>query len=149
MLHIALGDVVPVDGVFISGHSVICDESAITGNSDPVKKTPGDIVMSRIEGGGCPDTLDPFIISGTKVLEGVGTYIVTSVGQHSRYGKLTMATISETTPVVIAGQQVLTLGVILLLLFVYSFSQVCPAIPSNPMTAAIENFRAQVRGRWL
>ena len=103
VLHITLGDVVPADGVLISGHSVICDESSITGNSDPVNKTPGDIVTSRIEGGECTDALDPFIVSGTRVLEGVGTYIVTSVGQHGCYGKLTMATISETTLAGIAG----------------------------------------------
>lgn len=35
--------------------------------------------------------LDCFIISGSKVLEGVGTYMATSVGVNSSYGKILMA----------------------------------------------------------
>ncbi|KAG0173845.1 hypothetical protein DFQ30_006818 [Apophysomyces sp. BC1015] len=34
---------------------------------------------------------DPFIISGSKVLEGIGTYIVTAVGVNSFHGKTLMA----------------------------------------------------------
>ncbi|KAG2226158.1 hypothetical protein INT45_003303 [Circinella minor] len=43
---------------------------------------------------------DPFIISGSKVLEGVGTYLVTSVGIHSYHGRTMMAlrTEDEITP---------------------------------------------------
>ncbi|KAI9492376.1 PMCA-type calcium-translocating P-type ATPase [Zychaea mexicana] len=45
-------------------------------------------------------TPDPFIISGSKVLEGVGTYLVTSVGVHSYHGRTMMAlrTEDEMTP---------------------------------------------------
>ncbi|OBZ82739.1 Calcium-transporting ATPase 2, partial [Choanephora cucurbitarum] len=43
---------------------------------------------------------DPFIISGSKVLEGVCTYLVTGVGINSYYGRTMMAlrTENETTP---------------------------------------------------
>ncbi|KAI8647717.1 PMCA-type calcium-translocating P-type ATPase [Parasitella parasitica] len=43
---------------------------------------------------------DPFIISGSKVLEGVCTYLVTGVGVNSYYGRTMMAlrTDNETTP---------------------------------------------------
>ncbi|KAI9283425.1 PMCA-type calcium-translocating P-type ATPase [Sporodiniella umbellata] len=43
---------------------------------------------------------DPFIISGSKVLEGVCTYLVTSVGVHSYFGRTMMAlrTENESTP---------------------------------------------------
>ena len=43
---------------------------------------------------------DPFIISGSKVLEGVGTYLVTGVGIHSYHGRTMMAlrTEDEITP---------------------------------------------------
>lgn len=43
---------------------------------------------------------DPFIISGSKVLEGNCTYLVTGVGIHSYYGRTLMAlrTENETTP---------------------------------------------------
>jgi len=38
-----------------------------------------------------PKKLDPFIIPGSKVLEGVGTFLVTSVGENSSYGKIMLS----------------------------------------------------------
>ena len=32
------GEVVPCDGVFLSGHNVKCDESGATGESDAIRK---------------------------------------------------------------------------------------------------------------
>ena len=95
VLHIEPGDLLPADGVFISGHNVVCDESSATGESDQMKKTPGDEVMAHIEAGASVYKLDPFIISGSKVLEGVGTYVVTAVGVQSSYGKLMMSFTAE------------------------------------------------------
>jgi len=34
------GEVIPCDGVFLSGHNVRCDESSTTGKSDAIKKLP-------------------------------------------------------------------------------------------------------------
>ncbi|EKD12242.1 calcium-translocating P-type ATPase [Drepanopeziza brunnea f. sp. 'multigermtubi' MB_m1] len=101
VIHLEPGDVVPADGIFISGHNVKCDESSATGESDSLKKT-GGLQVSRLleEGHSNPKNLDPFIISGAKVLEGVGTYLVTSVGVNSSFGKIMMSmrTESEETP---------------------------------------------------
>ncbi|KXN66635.1 calcium-translocating P-type ATPase, partial [Conidiobolus coronatus NRRL 28638] len=43
---------------------------------------------------------DPFVLSGSSVLEGVGEYVVTSVGEHSFFGKILMnlRTEPENTP---------------------------------------------------
>src|ERR1700756_5184466 len=100
VLHLEAGDLIPVDGILISGHRVKCDESSTTGESDQIKKTPGDEVMTQIEAGASPNKLDPFIISGSKVLEGVGTYLVTGVGVNSSYGKimLSLQTPNDPTP---------------------------------------------------
>lgn len=70
VLHLEPGDLVPVDGIFIEGHDVKCDESSATGESDALKKTAGDEVFHAIESGQTKKNLDPFIISGAKVLEG-------------------------------------------------------------------------------
>lgn len=70
VLHLEPGDLVPVDGIFIDGHDVRCDESSATGESDALKKTAGDHVMRALEAGNNTKELDPFIISGAKVLEG-------------------------------------------------------------------------------
>ena len=100
VLHLEPGDAVPADGIFISGHGVKCDESSATGESDQMKKTGGEEVWQRIQDGTATAKLDPFIISGSKVLEGVGTFLVTSVGQNSSFGKIMMSlqTTNEATP---------------------------------------------------
>ncbi|CZT43099.1 probable putative calcium P-type ATPase NCA-2 [Rhynchosporium secalis] len=85
------GDMIPVDGVFIDGHNVKCDESQTTGESDLIRKHPADQVYSAIENNESLRKLDPFILSGAQVTEGVGTFIVTSTGVNSSYGKTLMS----------------------------------------------------------
>ncbi|KAF2994688.1 plasma membrane calcium [Curvularia kusanoi] len=100
IIHMEPGDVVPVDGIFIEGHDVKCDESSATGESDALRKMPAAKVMQALESGQSQKGLDPFIISGAKVNEGVGTYMATSVGVHSSFGKIMMSvrTEMEATP---------------------------------------------------
>ncbi|KAG0154927.1 hypothetical protein PDIDSM_500 [Penicillium digitatum] len=64
------GDMVPVDGILIEGHDLKCDESSATGESDVLRKTPGDEVYRTIEQHEDLKKMDPFIISGAKVSEG-------------------------------------------------------------------------------
>ncbi|OJD30978.1 calcium-translocating p-type atpase [Diplodia corticola] len=101
VVHLEPGDLIPADGIFIAGHNLKCDESSATGESDQMKKTGGDQVMRLLEQGrgqAKHQDLDPFIISGSKVLEGVGTYLVTSVGVNSSYGKILMAMRQDPEP---------------------------------------------------
>lgn len=99
VVHLEPGDLIPADGIFITGHNVKCDESSATGESDQMKKTAGEQVIRLLEQGHAKhQDLDPFIISGSKVLEGVGTYIVTSVGVNSSYGKILMAMRQDPEP---------------------------------------------------
>ncbi|KAI6352228.1 hypothetical protein MCOR25_009479 [Pyricularia grisea] len=98
VIQLEPGDVIPVDGIFISGHDVKCDESTATGESDALKKTGGEQVMRMLESGTKVKDLDPFIISGARVLEGVGSYVCTSVGVHSSFGKIMMSIRTEVEP---------------------------------------------------
>ena len=100
VLHMESGDSIPADGILISGHGIRCDESSATGESDAMKKVNGEEVWNRIVEGTATSKLDPFIISGSKVLEGVGTYLVTSVGVNSSFGKImvSLQTKNEPTP---------------------------------------------------
>ncbi|KAL1981085.1 hypothetical protein VTN96DRAFT_3068 [Rasamsonia emersonii] len=117
ILHLEPGDLVPADGVCVSGHNIRCDESSATGESEQMKKTPGDEIMARIESGVHVDKLDPFILSGSKVLEGVGTYMVTGVGVRSTYGRLMMSLAEDTeeTPLqqrlTVVAEQIATAGI--------------------------------------
>jgi Ca2+-transporting ATPase len=86
------GDVIPVDGIYIQGHNVSCDESSATGESDLIKKIAADAVYRALhEPGHNRRKLDPFIISGAKVLDGVGSFLVTAVGRNSSHGRTMMA----------------------------------------------------------
>ncbi|XP_027178699.1 calcium-transporting ATPase 2, plasma membrane-type [Coffea eugenioides] len=78
IVHLAIGDQVPADGLFLSGFSVLIDESSLTGESEPV--------MVSAE--------NPFLLSGTKVQDGSCKMLVTTVGMRTQWGKL-MATLSE------------------------------------------------------
>ena len=100
VLHLESGDSVPADGILISGHGVRCDESSFTGESNAIRKTGGQEVWDRIEDGTATSKLDPLIISGSKILEGVGTYLVSSVGVNSSFGKIMVSiqTKDEKTP---------------------------------------------------
>ncbi|XP_057982053.1 putative calcium-transporting ATPase 11, plasma membrane-type isoform X4 [Malania oleifera] len=78
VVHLSTGDLVPADGVFISGYSFLIDESSLSGESEPV-----NICEER-----------PFLLSGTKVQDGSGKMLVTAVGMSTEWGKL-METLSE------------------------------------------------------
>ncbi|XP_059456486.1 calcium-transporting ATPase 9, plasma membrane-type-like [Corylus avellana] len=80
VVPLKIGDQVPADGILIAGHSLAIDESSMTGESKTVHK----------------DQKAPFLMSGCKVADGVGTMLVTGVGINTEWGLL-MASISEDT----------------------------------------------------
>ena len=91
VMHLEPGDMIPVDGIFISGHNLKCDESSATGESDLLRKQSGDEVFAAIESHHSLSKMDCFIISGAKVSEGIGTFLVTAVGVNSTHGKTMMS----------------------------------------------------------
>ncbi|XP_071690101.1 putative calcium-transporting ATPase 11, plasma membrane-type isoform X5 [Rutidosis leptorrhynchoides] len=78
VVHLSIGDQVPADGIFIDGYSLSIDESSLSGESEPVNV----------------DKKRPFLLSGTKVQDGSGKMLVTSVGMKTEWGRL-MVTLSE------------------------------------------------------
>ena len=91
MLHLEPGDLIPVDGVLSEGHNIRADESAATGESDAMKKVTAKYALKNTElGSKFSNKLDPFILSGSKILEGVGKYVVTAVGPNSYHGRTMM-----------------------------------------------------------
>ncbi|KGQ00979.1 calcium-translocating P-type ATPase, PMCA-type [Paracoccidioides lutzii Pb01] len=143
ILHMEPGDAIPADGIFLSGHGVKCDESSATGESDQMKKTSGYEVWQRIMDGSATKKLDPFIISGSKVLEGVGTYLVTSVGPNSTYGKIMMSlhTPNDPTPLQVKlGRLANWIGGVgtgaAVVLFTILLIRFLVQLPSNPASPA-------------
>ncbi|KAF5724929.1 calcium-translocating P-type ATPase [Fusarium mundagurra] len=93
---LSAGDIVPIDGILIDGYGLKLDESCFALGSDMLRKTPGDQVFTVLDDAvnglahGSPWLMDPFIMSGSKVLEGTGSVVATAVGTNSNYGQLTM-----------------------------------------------------------
>ncbi|XP_062168946.1 putative calcium-transporting ATPase 13, plasma membrane-type [Alnus glutinosa] len=73
-----IGDQVPADGLFFDGHSLQVDESSMTGESDHVEV----------------NCSNPFLVSGTKVVDGYARMLVTSVGMNTTWGEM-MSSISR------------------------------------------------------
>lgn len=135
------GDVLAVDGIYIDGHNVTCDESSATGESDLMKKTPALDVMRAISEGKPTKKLDPFILSGAKVSEGFGTFLVTATGVNSSYGKTLMALREddEVTPLqyklnVLAGYIAKLGSAAGALLFIVVFIEWLARLPKNKGT---------------
>lgn len=78
IVHLSIGDQVPADGLFLSGYSLLIDESSLSGESEPTNI----------------DERNPFLLSGTKVQDGSGKMLVTAVGMRTEWGRL-METLSE------------------------------------------------------
>jgi Ca2+-transporting ATPase len=92
------GDAAPADGIVITSQEIKCDESLATGESDHVEKCSGFKAWDSRATSGSEHDIDPFIISGSNILEGIGTYLVTSVGPHSTYGRIMVSLGTETDP---------------------------------------------------
>ncbi|KAG6809940.1 hypothetical protein H0H92_014006 [Tricholoma furcatifolium] len=95
------GEVVPCDGVFISGDNVRCDEAGITGESNATLKMNYEECVSYLRrNGNIPVHADCYMISGSKVLEGMGRYVVIAVGTKACHGRIMTSVQSEpdTTP---------------------------------------------------
>ncbi|KAL7911913.1 calcium P-type ATPase [Trichoderma velutinum] len=143
VIHLEPGDLVPVDGVLIEGFDVKCDESQTTGESDIIRKRGADEVYEAIENHESLKKMDPFIQSGARIMEGVGTYMATSTGIFSSYGKTLMALNEdpEMTPLqaklnVIATYIAKLGGAAGLLLFIVLFIEFLVRLPHDNGTPA-------------
>lgn len=154
LLSLKTGDIIPCDCILVSGF-VQMDESSITGESDTIKKLPlnqsiqyskeNELEKDIPEDHHIPD---PMVISGSLVIEGSGTAIITSVGVNSMNGKTMMALHSqdeedEGTPLqkrltVLADNislfGLLASGLLFLILFIKLCVTVFPGGKINPTT---------------
>lgn len=95
LVSIEPGDILSADGILVNGYGIKADEAALTGESANVRKSIALEVLDKINANPhlSPTTkgIDAYMISGSKILEGTGSYIVTSVGVNSFHGKMLLS----------------------------------------------------------
>ena len=84
MVLLEEGDVVPADCRILECNSLMCDESALTGESTGAEKSPERIRGNKVALGNMKNTL----FGSTFVLRGNATAVVTNVGMGTEMGKI-------------------------------------------------------------
>ena len=79
------GDIMAADILLIEGNGIKMDESALTGESDAMKKEKFEKCVELLKKGETK-LPSPLILSGTNCIEGSGKGIVVAVGEHSQKG---------------------------------------------------------------
>jgi P-type Ca2+ transporter type 2C len=89
VILLAEGDRVPADATLTASHDIQADESMITGESVPVRKTAtAEPAGGTVRPGG-EDT--PYVFAGTMIVRGQGTAVVHATGAHTEIGKIGLA----------------------------------------------------------
>ena len=88
LIMINYGDIMPADVLLIEGNGIKMDESALTGESDAMKKEKYEKCMELLKNKENNNSKlpSPLILSGTNCVEGSGKGIVIAVGDHSQKG---------------------------------------------------------------
>jgi Ca2+-transporting ATPase len=87
------GDRVPADATVLTSVNLLADESLLTGESVPVRKTEWDSLEKKVHPGG--DDL-PFVYSGSLIVQGNGMAKVTATGMNTEIGSIGKALESVT-----------------------------------------------------
>ena len=85
LIMINYGDIMAADVLLIDGNGIKMDESALTGESDAMKKEKYE-KCKELQNQGEKKLPSPLILSGTNCVEGSGKGIVIAVGEHSQKG---------------------------------------------------------------
>jgi P-type Ca2+ transporter type 2C len=96
IVNIEAGDLVPADGRILRAATLEIDESALTGESQPVPKTTDAVAADAALG----DRIDMAFMN-TQVTRGAATFLVTSTGMGTEVGHISdmlQATTTESTP---------------------------------------------------
>lgn len=110
LVELTEGMEIPADGIVIEASELSTDESAMTGETDPmkkgilaecIKKKNAIVEMGAKNTSTNHDVPSPVLLSGTKILTGQGKMVIIVVGEYSCVGKISKllsAKESEVTP---------------------------------------------------
>ncbi len=84
LIQLEAGDYVPADARLLQGTGLMADESAMTGESLPVHKSPEDSLPPETPLGDRRN----MVTAGTMITAGRGTAVVTGTGMHTEMGRI-------------------------------------------------------------
>ena len=96
LIELAAGDIIPADLRIVSAKNLFLTQAALTGESDPVEKTPAAIEdpVGRVL---LIDDCENFAFAGTTVQSGSGTGVVVTTGARTYLGGIASALDSRPT----------------------------------------------------
>ncbi len=80
---LSAGNVLPGDGLILDSEALLVDESALTGESLPVEKTPGVVPVDAP-----PSARTNSVFLGTHVVSGSGTVLLVHTGTETEFGRI-------------------------------------------------------------
>jgi Mg2+-importing ATPase len=91
VFYLSAGDVTPADARVIEAKDLFINQSALTGESFPVEKTPA-IIQTK---GGSITEWTNYLFMGTSVVSGTATAVVVKTGGLTEYGKIAQRLIEK------------------------------------------------------
>ena len=88
VLTLEEGDKVPADGRVVRSSDLQVDQSTLTGESNPVRKTADAVLEENLTNAEMPN----LVFEGTSVSEGNGRVVVTQTGMATEFGKIASLT---------------------------------------------------------
>ena len=85
LIKINYGEILPADMLLVEGNGIKIDESALTGESNSVKKNSYEKCLEELERNE-KNPSSMILLSGTNVIEGTGKCIAIAIGEHSQKG---------------------------------------------------------------
>ncbi|MBS1522168.1 MAG: cation-transporting P-type ATPase [Bacteroidetes bacterium] len=84
VFYLEAGDIVPADGRLVKVQQLQCDESSLTGESQPMRKNtqvfPAETIVTEQQN---------MVFKGTSVVNGNGEAVITGIAKNTELGKIT------------------------------------------------------------
>ena len=84
IIHLSVGDITPADAKVIEAKDLFVNQSALTGESFPVEKTPAPVKSEEAS----ITEWNNYFFMGTSIVSGTATAVVVRTGGSTEYGKI-------------------------------------------------------------
>jgi Mg2+-importing ATPase len=91
IIYLSAGDIVPADARVINAKDLFVDQSALTGESFPVEKTPEPVKKKNATINECNNCF----FMGTSIVSGTATAVAIKTGNLTEYGKIAKKLVSK------------------------------------------------------